>query len=95
MDKDKFLNQLHEYQQRSYDVVAGALLEVGAQTADAVKREDRVVVINICRRRMTNVVRKHIVSDDSVVGGGYTVREHGDTDGDYRVERGDQKIERE
>jgi len=97
MDRDVFMDRLFQMQQRSAKTVMGALLEVGAKSANDVKPEYRRVVLNICERRLPRSGRRYLVQDDTVVGeSDFSLRKHDEhvTEG-YSVEGGGYGIERE
>jgi len=94
LKKEVFLERLFKFQQRSEKTVLGALLEVGAKTADQVKPEDRRSVLNICERRLPRSGRRYFVQSDSVLGESeFKLRKHGEALGGYGVEGGKVGIE--
>jgi len=95
MDRDVFMDCLFKFQQKSEKTVLGALLEVGAKTADKVKAEDRRTVLNICERRLPRSGRRHLVQGDTVLGeDDFKFRKHDESlVDDYGVEGGGYGIE--
>lgn len=95
MEKQEFLERVFKFQELSVSVVKGALLEVGVNTVDEVKAEDRRTVVNICQRRLPQARNRYLVQNDTIVGEGdyFGIRKTGEADGDYRVEKGEHGLE--
>ena len=96
--RDEFLDRLFKFQQQSPKIVIGALREVGAESADKVKVEDRSVVLNICRRRLPRTRQRHIVQGNTFVGEDdyFGFRKHGESEVEnYGVIKGGYEIERD
>jgi hypothetical protein len=96
--KDVFMDRLFAFQEHSQNVVTGALKEVGAESADKVKPEDRSVVLNICRRRLPTTRQRHLVQKETFVSEGdyFGFRKHGESEvDDYRVVKGGYEVERD